>query len=111
MAKVINRDQTESPTFEGKEKCITVLHSILQSVTFNFEIEPEDGEVITDHVIFDATLRDLARQIVEHPHYLAIFPETMRLRPVLDLTEINGVWTDDLHQAQQAAQDDAQWGL
>lgn len=74
MAKVVYRNQTESPSFDEKEECIAALHAILQSVTFNFEVEAEEGEELTDAVMMDATMRDLARQVVEHPRYLTIFP-------------------------------------
>lgn len=74
MAKVVYQNQTEAHSFEGKEECIAALHAILQNVTFNFEVEAEEGEELTDAVMIDATMRDLARQVVEHPRYLSIFP-------------------------------------
>jgi hypothetical protein len=74
MAKVIYRtEQNPSPDFKGKAEAIAVLHAILQGVTFNFEVEAEPGEHLTDAVMMDATMRDLARQVVEHPHFRAIF--------------------------------------
>jgi hypothetical protein len=76
MAKIIYRTQQKpSLDFQGKAEAIAILHAILQGVTFNFEVEAEPDEVLTDAVMMDATMKDLARQVVEHPLFHKIFDE------------------------------------